>query len=428
MARIVSQMSVFEYTEIEALGDLERLELALSGLDDDALMDKLENRRGHGRNDYPIRALWNSLIAMRLFGHSTVESLRRELSRNSQLRRVLGYNDFSGKRHIVPPARVFSGFMRMLESLEGVLEEMFEKTVARLADLLPDYAVNIAGDGKYLDSYAKNLKKDPSKNSGRRGESDAAYSKKAYKSVGKDGKLREKTETHYGFRAHLICDVATELPVAFRVTPANNGERAEMAALLDSLPTELRERAKTLALDRGYDSGGMIKAVKGHGMAPIIDIRNCWKDGETTRQYKNTDIVYDYSGNVFFCESVGGETQLVKMKHRGYDSGKKCLRYSHKGEIHKIYVSYDERVFLPVARDSMKFRRLYAGRTAVERLNGRIDRDFMFERTCVRGLAKMRVSIALSLLTMNSMAIAKVRAGQTKRLSAFKAGLIPLAA
>jgi hypothetical protein len=61
---------------------------------------------------------------------------------------------------------------------------------------------------------------------------------------------------------------------------------------------------------------------------------------------------------------------------------KKCLCYSYQGKTYKIYISYDERVFLPVARNSMKFKRLYKGRTAVERLNGRLDRDFMFEDHC----------------------------------------------
>jgi len=46
-------------------------------------------------------------------------------------------------------------------------------------------------------------------------------------------------------------------------------------------------------------------------------------------------------------------------------------------KIYKICISYDERVFLPLARDSTKFARLYKGRTAVERLNGWLDGDFM---------------------------------------------------
>jgi hypothetical protein len=66
----------------------------------------------------------------------------------------------------------------------------------------------------------------------------------------------------------------------------------------------------------------------------------------------------------------------------------------------------------------MKFARLYKGRTAVERLNGRLDRDFMFEDHCIRGLKKMTLMVSLSLLTMNVMALGKIQRGVTKHLAA----------
>jgi hypothetical protein len=51
------------------------------GIDDEALMRRLEKRHGRGRNDYPVRIMWNLSIAMKVFGHKTVASFRRELSR-----------------------------------------------------------------------------------------------------------------------------------------------------------------------------------------------------------------------------------------------------------------------------------------------------------------------------------------------------------
>ena len=55
------------------IGDLKRLELVLSGLDDESLMVKLEKRRRHGRDDYPVRVMWNLILAMKVFQHRTVE-------------------------------------------------------------------------------------------------------------------------------------------------------------------------------------------------------------------------------------------------------------------------------------------------------------------------------------------------------------------
>lgn len=37
-------------------------------------------------------------------------------------------------------------------------------------------------------------------------------------------------------------------------------------------------------------------------------------------------------------------------------------------------------MFTPAARDSYKWDRLYKKRTGVERINGRVDRDYKFEK------------------------------------------------
>ena len=67
-----------------------------------------------------------------------------------------------------------------------------------------------------------------------------------------------------------------------------------------------------MMLDRGYDSGPLIKAIKDAGISPVVDIRNAWKDGETTKQYKDTNIVYDYKGTVYY---VDDKCDLIKMKY-----------------------------------------------------------------------------------------------------------------
>jgi len=415
MARIISQMAFSDYSEIEILGDLERLQLALEGMDDEALMRRLEAKRGKGRNDYPIRVLWNLIIAMKIFGHRTVESFRRELSRNAQLRKICGLRDNGRKHHLVPPSRVFTRFLKQLADDQLEIDEMFTETVAELGAELPEFGQSAAGDGKYLDSYANHEDKSPNPNAGGRAETDAAWSVKEYHYTDKNGKARVKREYHYGFRAHIICDVKTELPMAYAVLAANSDEKKAMMSLLARMPSPMRARMDYLMLDRGYDSTEMIQKAKRAGVIPIVDIRNCWKDGETTKQYKDTNMVYDYQGNVFFVDEKG---QQHKMNYEGYDSQKKCLRYSHRGKTYKLYISYDERVFLPVARDSIKFKRLYKGRTAVERLNGRLDRDYMFEDHCIRGLKKMRLMVSLTLLIMNAMALGKIKRGATEHLAA----------
>ena len=415
MARIISQITFADYGLIEILGDLERFLLALLGMDDETLMLRLEARRGNGRNDYPVRVMWNLVIAMKVFGHRTVASFQRELARNSQLRKICGLEDFGPKKHLVPPARVFSVFLKQLVDEQEEIDAMFKAIVLELSDKLPEFGKDAAGDGKYLDSYAKREAKEPNAGAGGRAERDAKWGVKEYRYEDKNGKPQVKKEYHYGFKAHIICDARTELPMAYEDLAANSDEKKAMADMLVNLPYQLRNRMDHLMLDRGYDSTDMIRSVKAAGIIPIVDIRNCWQDGEATKQYKDTDMVYDYQGNVYYVDDKG---EKRRMHYDGYDCQKKCLRYSYKGKTHKIYISYDERVFLPVARGSMKFERLYNSRTSVERLNGRLDRDYMFEDHCIRGLKKMKLMVGLTLLTMNTMALGKLKGGVTTHLAA----------
>ena len=415
MAKIISQYTFADYGEIEVLGDLERFRLALHGMDDEELMRTLESKRHKGRNDYPIRVMWNLIIAMKVFGHRTVGSFRRELARNSQLRKICGLDDFARKKHLVPPGRVFTGFLKLLADEQSEIDRIFNGTVLELAEKLPEFGKDAAGDGKYLDSYAKRHDKDPNPDAGDRAVRDAQWGVKEHHYNDKNGKQQVKKEYHFGFKAHIICDVKTELPIAYNFLTANSDEKKAMMEMLEEMPSQITNRIEHLMLDRGYDSTEMIRAAKAADIIPIIDIRNCWRDGEAARQYKDTDMVYDYMVNVYMVDEKGIQ---CRMHYEGYDRQKKCLRYSYKGKVHKIYVSYDERVFLPVARDSKKFARLYKGRTSVERLNGRLDRDYMFEDHCIRGLKKMRLMVSLTLLTMNAMALGKIKQGVTDHLAA----------
>ena len=64
MATIL-QPSMFSWKDIEADSDLNRLRLVLSVLPDEDFVSLLEQRRGRGRDDYPIRPVWNAMRSCR---------------------------------------------------------------------------------------------------------------------------------------------------------------------------------------------------------------------------------------------------------------------------------------------------------------------------------------------------------------------------
>ena len=170
--------------------------------------------------------------------------------------------------------------------------------------------------------------------------------------------------------------------------------------------------------DRGYDSTALIEWLEDQEIKPIIDICNHWKDGEETKQYKDTDLVYNYRGDVWYVDDNG---KKIKLQYKGYDAGTDSLRYGFKPQENdnrqfRIKCSEDRRIFCPVARDSMKWQRIYNKRSGIERINGRIDRDYEFERHTIRGLDKMNMFISVTMIIYLAVAKVKIEVGQTEHL------------
>ena len=409
----ISQISIFDYREIENLGDLERLKIFFENIDDKKLCEKLEGARKNGRNDYPVRTMLNLIYAMKIFGHRSVESFRRELSRNSQLRIVCGLSEgkykYCGERkHLVPPARVFTGFLNKLKNCKQEIEEIYEELVKFMYDNLEGFGEDCAVDGKYLDTYANQFHKSKAKKANdRRAEHEATSSCKTY--YMKDGS--KKNEWHYGFRAHIICDARYGLPIKSKVTPANSSEQTELDKMLKEMDNDEEkyklEKMENLMGDAGYESGVRNKKLKEeYNINAIIDLKHIWDKEEKYKEIENQMIAYNEEGEVFLIIDIEKQ-EYEKLKYLGYDKENEALRYGRytKGKkIYRVPLSTDYRIFVPVARDSKKFKKKYKMRTEIERLNGRIDRDYMFNDHFIRGKEKMELMLNLTFIVILTIA------------------------
>ncbi|MDD2629619.1 MAG: transposase [Limnochordia bacterium] len=111
-------------------------------------MKRLEKQRGNGRDDYPVRAMWNLLLAAIVIEHKSVESLRRELNRNGQLRHFCGLGN-------IPSASAYSRFIKKPKGKLKDVADIFCICVDELYDLVPEFGKDLAIDGKGIPSYAR---------------------------------------------------------------------------------------------------------------------------------------------------------------------------------------------------------------------------------------------------------------------------------
>ena len=425
---MIPQKPLFCWEEIENLGDLERLDLVVRTLPDEALMRALEKQRGRGRDDYPVRAVWNSLLAGVVYQHDSTDSLRRELLRNAQLRHLCGFDAMKGAE-AVPPPWAYTRFLKNLFAHEDLIDAMFDRLVEELRDALPDFGKVLAVDGKAIRTHARPRKKDtPRPEPDGRRDTDANFGVKTYRTKRADGTVYERVVKWFGYKLHLVVDAIHELPVGYEVTKASSSELTEGKKLVASLGEghpELLKSCEALAADRGFDDGKWIRELwDTQGVKPVIDIRNLWQDGEETKLVVGTrNVVYDYRGTVScHCPKTG---ERREMAYGGFEADRGALKYrcpaAHYGlrcagmsrcgvgRSMRVSLAEDRRIFTPLARSSYAWKRTYAKRAAVERVNSRLDVSFGFERHFIRGLQKMKVRMGLSLVVMLAMALGRVK-------------------
>jgi hypothetical protein len=202
----------------------------------------------------------------------------------------------------------------------------------------------------------------------------------------------------------------------------------------------LLERAEDLSGDKGYDSEENNRKLWDlYGIKPIIDIRHDWKDGEGTRPLdpdRADNLVTDEEGSVFCVRHSATDAhkmEMVPMVFYGFERDRGALKYrcpaavygmgcgdrcceTSYGRVVRVPLDLDRRRFVPVPRSTYKWKRLYRGRTAVERVNSRLDVSFGFERHFIRGMKKMKVRVGIALVVMLSMALGSIQMGKPDRM------------
>ncbi len=417
---------LFRWQDVEARSDLERLRLVLEHLPDEALMKTLEARRDRGRDDYPIRPIWNSVLAGIVYEHKSIESLRRELLRNGELRDGCGFDPQKGSA-AVPPAYVYTRFLKLLIRFQAEIDTLFEGLVDTLKEWLPELGGSVAVDSKGISSAGRPTKE--TEEDGRR-DTDADWGKKTYRGRREDGSLWEKMIKWFGYKIHLMVDTTYELPMGYRVTRASESDMNQLLPMVEAVKQkhpEIYKDIEKLTADKGYDSEDNCRELYDeHGIKPVIDIRRMWRDKET----KSVDgedvdnIVYDEVGSVYcLCPKT---LEQRPMAYGGFEKDRMALKYVcpmkaygltcqgshecvHALKSERVKLEMDRRIFTPIARSSYAWEGEYRKRTAVERVNSRLDVSFGFEQHFIRGRKKMEVRVGLALCVMLAMAVGRIK-------------------
>ena len=387
--KIAVAKPLFAWDALEDSPSLQSLRLLLEAIPDETLLESLRRARGKGRDDYPVEVLWGTLLLAIALRHVSIDACREELQRNPALRLLLGVRTEGD----VPGPDNLSRFLAVLGEEPHLthLRAVFDFMARRLGLAVGDLGKDAAGDSTGL--------------AGRKAASDKLRAaeieqglpqpsggRKEYKD--EDGKVAKVVEW-FGYKLHLLVDVKHEVALAYHVTDTKAGDNERIPDLVHQAQGNLPPgRIKTLAYDMAADDGAVHAFLHDEGIAPIIRNRTfeLQEPEKVVGGRTPLNVVYDQSGTLF-CYDTTGETPLRHpMAYIGHEAERGTLKYRCPARHHdwdcpsdarcngeraygltvRVRQDIDLRRFPSVPRATRQFERLYKGRTAVERVNGRL--------------------------------------------------------
>ena len=388
--QIAATRPLFAWDCLEDSPSLRTIKHLLACIPDGTLLADLRRRRHRGRNDYPVHVLWGVVLLRIVLRHVSFEAVLGELRRNAGLRTLIGIPSEAG----VPKAWNVSRFQEVLgqEPHRTQMQEIFNGMVQRLSHVVPDLGVHTAGDATALHGRAKKSKKAVAAEI-REGLAQPTGGRKEY--TDDEGNVT-RVVAWFGYKLHLLVDAKHEVSLAYRTTSANASDGHTLPALLPQAQANVGEsRMQTLAYDMAADDGKIHQRLAKAQIRPVIKNRRLWKD-EFERLLPGHDgtshVVYDEAGTLYCYDHVSSTPVKHRMSYIGYEPQRQTIKYRcparHEGwtcpseavcnagksygKTVRVDSKVDLRRFPPIPRATKKFERLYRGRSAVERVNGRL--------------------------------------------------------
>lgn len=157
----------------------------------------------------------------------------------------------------------------------------------------------------------------------------------------------------FGYKLHIACDAESELPIGFTITPANRYDSMIFPTLLKDLMNR-GIKPKMIIADAGYDTKENYHLALKNDLIPVIAFNR---------------------------------RNLKKKETRDFEAE------------------------FPIQRNTEQWKSIYKKRGTVERIISRLKEELNLKAIKVRGLDKVKVHVAISLISMLVVAIVAYKSG-----------------
>jgi Transposase DDE domain len=240
-------------------------------------------------------------------------------------------------------------FSVKLRKNRPAIEACLDSLAASLREQHPDFGRDLAIDASDLPAWANGQRyvRNGGPERERYADPDASWGHRSAISTRKGGGF-------YGYKIDLAVCTATGLPLAWQTRTARHHESLFVATLLDAVRAR-GFRPETVAMDKGYDVERVHAECEGRDCHPVVPMKGM------------------------------------------------------KGKQPVLPITTGSRLFPHIARHTERFRKLYAGRSAVEREFGRLKHEYGLGPLRVRGLGRVQLHADLTMLARLGLALSRAQ-------------------
>ena len=369
----------------------------LDSIDDTKIVRRLaQYRLNGGPRTYSLRAFWRAYMLMFLLNLASVCTLHRRLDNEPALMLLCGFSK-------LPHRTTFDRFIKRLGQHKDLVDEAQAQVTDQLKVLTPGLGERTAVDSTTVRTHAHPFRK--SKITGQISDPEASWTAKASK------KNPKVLEWYYGYKHHLLVDAEHQIPITGFTTTASRNDSPTLPEIMDKAISQFPWlKPEYVMADKGYDSAKNHEYVLDRDAVFICPTRD-YKDGKIPA---NAEFSKD---GVPLCNQGEVMEYLGSLPDKGHAYRCEAMRADPNGH-HCDFVRWvdwrtepNKRLHGPVRRESPEWRELYAERQSVERVFKSIKEFRRLERHYIRGLKKVSLHAAMSVLAYTATVLAQTRAG-----------------
>ncbi len=347
-----------------------------------------------GAEGYDPISLFKAQLLIYLDEISSDRKLASALRYNGRLCLLCGFNFLK-----TPSNGTFTNFRDRLG--EETFYEILHRLIAQAIVLKVILGGDTAVDSTHLWAYANKFGRKTCQCKGK------CNCPRSYSDADAQWGAKSKDYIFFGYKVHLIVDAKSQLPLDVKVTPANEGDSPQAKPLLKGAREKHPETPiNTSSMDSAYDSYENYRfAIEDIGTAPIIALNTRGRRDAITSSslYLSQDGKYTcFAGfNVVYW---GKEEKRGRLKFRCPAALGKCqclfrstCSLSSYGRTFYLHPDRDYRLIGPIPRGTDLWQEKYNARTSVERAYSEEKGSHHLANPRVRGLAKVKIHVYLSL-------------------------------